>query len=114
MINSPVLETQQTLKRLGGETALLQILYAAYIEDTPHRLRELQDALTQKQLDTCGQLAHQIKGSSSTIGAHMVGEQAAALEKNCKTGNLDAARLQYQALQKAFDVVAQFLATTPK
>lgn len=57
------------LGMLGGDRASLLDLIAAFLEDTPHRLRDLRRALGSNDIDLLRHTAHTIRSTSQDFGA---------------------------------------------
>jgi HPt (histidine-containing phosphotransfer) domain-containing protein len=76
----PLLDQTSTLQRMDGDMELLSTLYSLYLQDIPPKLEKIAKALQENDAQTIKDLAHSIKGGSSTIGAEAMQEQARALE----------------------------------
>jgi len=113
MSTDQVLDMQaiETLRSLspddGGE--FVRELIAIYLQDTPQRLAEIDQALIKNDAVTLVRAAHSIKGSSGNFGANRLAQLAAEIEHQGKAGNL-AALVAPSALLKAdYALVAQAL-----
>ncbi|WP_027181350.1 Hpt domain-containing protein [Oleidesulfovibrio alaskensis] len=109
----PVLDTESTLQRLGGDASLLQILYAAYLEDTPQKLLALAAAVSTGNFKEAGHVAHTLKGSSATVGAAAMSDKAREMELACQQGNLREAESARHALEQLFSAVRKAILETP-
>lgn len=74
------LETKDTLARLGGDRELLGELYAAFAEDAPGKLKDLETALQAGDMDLVMKRAHSLKGSAAAVGANECRSLAMQLE----------------------------------
>lgn len=78
--DTPHLDKEESLARLGGDQELLLELYAAFSDDAPKKIRDLKTALEDRDYTQVTRRAHAIKGSAAAIGAVRVRDYAAALE----------------------------------
>ncbi len=92
----------------GGE--FLRELIEIYLQDTPLRLAELEDALSKGDIPTFTRAAHTIKGSSSNFGATQVTKLSHALEMQGKSSDLSASPESFLELKAEYARVAQTLA----
>jgi HPt (histidine-containing phosphotransfer) domain-containing protein len=77
---SPHLDVEEALARLGGDQELLQELYAAFADDAPKKIRDLKTALEDHDFSQVTKRAHAIKGSAAAIGATRTKVLAGLLE----------------------------------
>jgi len=80
----------ETLRELspddGGE--FVRELIGIYLQDTPQRVAEIEQALTTQDAAIVMRAAHSIKGSSGNFGANRLAQLAAEIEQQGKLGNL--------------------------
>lgn len=106
----------ETLRELspddGGE--FLRELIGIYLQDTPLRLAELDEALAKQDASTLGRAAHSIKGSSGNFGARNFAKVAEEIERQAKTGDLTATaplclqlKADYLRVAEALTAIAQ-------
>jgi HPt (histidine-containing phosphotransfer) domain-containing protein len=91
----------------GGE--FLRELIEIYLQDTPIRLAELEDALTKNDVPSFTRAAHTIKGSSSNFGATKLTKLAHGIEMQGKEGNPAASVAVCAQLKAEYALVAQAL-----
>jgi histidine phosphotransfer protein HptB len=96
----------------GG--AFLRELIEIYLQDTPNRLAELEQALASKDAPVFTRAAHTIKGSSSNFGAGRLSKLALEIELQGKTGNLPASADSCARLKAEYALVAQALTKVAK
>ena len=75
------------LKRVDGDRDLLKEITALFIEDTPHLLIELRDAIARGDGKVLERSAHTYKGSVGNFGARTAFEAAASLEQMGRNGD---------------------------
>ncbi len=90
MSDDPTIDMQAIdgLRELSPDADFLRELIEIYLQDTPQRIAELQDALNKKDIPVFTRAAHTIKGSSSNFGATKLTKLAHQLEMQGKSGNL--------------------------
>ena len=92
----------------GGE--FLRELIEIYLQDTPQRITEMEDALNKKDIPGFTRAAHTIKGSSSNFGATKLTKLAHELEMQGKGNTLAESPAFCAKLRAEFAEVAQILA----
>lgn len=87
----------------------LRELIEIYLQDTPQRIAEMEDALNKKDLPSFTRAAHTIKGSSSNFGAVKLTKLAHELEMQGKAENVAESPAYCLKLRTEFAEVAQVL-----
>ena len=85
-----VLEDAATLRRLGGDAALLQRLRASLAGAAGDMLQGIRDCLDRSDLAGAAGLVHQLKGSAASLGAEQLAQACARAEAVFKGGPGDA------------------------
>src|SRR5882724_4394683 len=86
-IDPEAIENLRALSPDDGDVFLKDII-GIFIEDTPARIAELRQALTEADGVRFTRAAHSIKGSSSNLGAIALRDIAADLEHKSRQGGL--------------------------
>lgn len=81
LAESPILQSQQALARIGGNTALLHKLCHRFIEGESDALDRVRLALHANQIEEVVRTVHTLKGLAGNIGAIQVMQDAAHLEQ---------------------------------
>jgi HPt (histidine-containing phosphotransfer) domain-containing protein len=86
----------------GGDSTLVARLVGLFLEDTPDRLRGLRQAFERQDDSAVRAVAHGLRGSSETFGAHEMVDHCSSLEH--MPAEWDAAGIQshLEALVEAF------------
>src|SRR4051812_21605853 len=90
-------------------TEFLRELIEIYLQDTPQRIAEMEDALSKKDLPAFTRAAHTIKGSSSNFGAGKLTKLAHELEMQGKSENVAESPASCAKLRAEFAAVGQVL-----
>ena len=85
----------------GGDSVVREIA-ALYLEDTPARLRELQDAAAAGHAESFIRAAHSLKGSSVSLGVSAMRAAAERLESAARSSGLPAGVAHLPALLDAW------------
>jgi histidine phosphotransfer protein HptB len=72
----------------GDQDEFLREITAIFLEDTPHRIAELEQSLVAGDVSKFTRAAHSIKGSSSNLGAMALRAVAEKLEHEGRTVGL--------------------------
>lgn len=93
------------LDELAGET--LGSLVALYFDEAHRQLSEIAGAIGRGAAPAVRETAHQLKGSSGTMGAAHVAQLAAQLEMSARAGDLAAAGALLLRLRTALPQTGQ-------
>ncbi|MEH6587074.1 MAG: ATP-binding protein [Halioglobus sp.] len=97
----PGINIADGLVRVGGNTSLYLSLLKSLCEDYGDATQRIEALLTNSDLDAAGQLAHKLRGIANNLGAFNLGESAAAIEANLKSGT----EVDSEALSQLRDAV---------
>src|SRR6266478_3209024 len=95
------LDESIALTRVGGDEELLCEVIGLFLDDYPHSLQKLREAVNAGDHSSVEQHAHSLKGSVSIFGAQEAVEAAFALEKQGRSGDLTAAPDSLNRLEQA-------------
>lgn len=90
-------------------TEFLRELIEIYLQDSPLRLAELDEALSKNDLPGLTRAAHTIKGSSSNFGATRLTKIAHDIEMLGKAGSVSEVAPLISNLKAEYELVAQAL-----
>lgn len=85
-----------------GDIAFQRELLMDYFEDLDQRLNKLEDFFENKELDKVIKEVHTIKGSSFSLGANKIGEEALGIELSGKSNDWESIGQRLQSLKVAF------------
>jgi HPt (histidine-containing phosphotransfer) domain-containing protein len=85
------LDESVALSRVGGDVELLREVVGLFLDDYPHSLEMIREAVARGDQSSLERHAHSLKGSVSTFGAQEAYEAAQELEKQGRTGDLASA-----------------------
>ncbi len=112
----PAAGRERAIELLGGDHALLARMELIYLRDTGADLQALAAAVAAGDLDSARRLAHQLKGTSATIGADHASRLARETEAAAKAGEggLLAARAAELAgvVRRVLDGIVEAFAKT--
>lgn len=95
------LDESIALTRVGGDEELLGEVIGLFLDDYPHSLQRLREAVNAGDASSVEQYAHSLKGSVSIFGAQEAVEAAFSLEKQGRSGDLTAAPDGLKRLEQA-------------
>jgi len=103
-------ETIASIRALAGDGGddFLREIIGIFLEDTPLRVTELEDALRAGDTPKFARAAHSIKGSSSNVGALLLRSEAEAVEKHAQE-SLAGAQPAVDRLKAEFERAKQAL-----
>jgi HPt (histidine-containing phosphotransfer) domain-containing protein len=88
---------------LGGDRELFVELTHVFKEECPRAIEEIRRAMGAQDARTLERHAHNLKGSSASLGAAAVSLAAGALEDCARSGNLKQADDLFKALEQELD-----------
>lgn len=99
------------LRAIGqpGEPSLLAEMIDLYIEDGVERLSAVREAMGAGDGNGLAEAAHALKGSSSNFGAHLLQRLCRELVLLGRTGHVDRAAAQIDAVEREFHRVREAL-----
>jgi PAS domain S-box-containing protein len=86
----PVLDYADIVSRLGNDPELAAQLALTLHEDLPIQISRLEEAVSRRQTELAGDLAHRIKGATGSVGGRALHDVAAIMESAGKAGDLVA------------------------
>jgi PAS domain S-box-containing protein len=95
------LDESIALTRVGGDAELLCEVIGLFLDDYPHSLEKIREAVAAGDPSGVEQHAHSLKGSVSIFGAKETFEAAFSLEKQGRSGDLTAAADGLNRLEQA-------------
>lgn len=90
------------LERLGGDEALMGDLLEIFLDDTPHQISALYEAVENNRAEDIRLQAHTIKGSAANIGAPALKEAALNMENSGRDGDTSNAVSLFLAVKKEY------------
>jgi PAS domain S-box-containing protein len=95
------LDESLAMSRVGGDMELLKEVIGLFLDDYPSTLEKIKGAVEARNASALEHTAHSLKGSVSTFGAQRAFEAAFALEKQGRSGDLQAATAGLTELEQA-------------
>ncbi len=99
-----------------GDDSFQREVLSSYIEDVNLRFKRMESFLNAGELEKLVAEAHTIKGSSYSIGAKKMGEEALAVEISAKHSDYESAHERFnklkQALEETKEILSDFLQDT--
>ncbi|WP_207262937.1 ATP-binding protein [Desulfovibrio sp. Huiquan2017] len=103
-------DRESALDMLGGKTDLLARMDEIFLRDVPGELKELADHFARRDWNNAKRMAHSIKSSARTVGAHRLGAIAEQMEYLCRQQDAASAEKELKILeadvQSALDYVS--------
>ncbi|MDD5677427.1 MAG: ABC transporter substrate-binding protein [Kiritimatiellae bacterium] len=94
---------------LSGDNALIRKVINIYLQETPAKMRELEQAVKNQQGHAAAQLAHNIKGSAANVGANQFRAIVVKVEAACKAENWPEAETLVLRLNRQFAILERAL-----
>ncbi|WP_320045568.1 response regulator [uncultured Desulfobacter sp.] len=96
---SAVFDREQSVASVGGDMDLLREIADLFVENAPHMMVEIKNAIDQRNAYRLNRAAHLLKGSVGNFGACPVFESALKLEMLGKQNSLDGVDTIFNGLE---------------
>ncbi|MBK4732272.1 Hpt domain-containing protein [Oxynema sp. CENA135] len=93
----------------GGDLEFQREILEAFLEDSRETLVRVRQSWQTQDAGAIADGAHQIKGSSSNVGASSIQKIALELERQAKQGNLSDTLAAIEGLEEQLDGVSLFI-----
>ncbi|MBX7131954.1 MAG: PAS domain-containing protein [Fimbriimonadaceae bacterium] len=97
------LDASRLAEVCGDDPEFLSAVLSEYVADGAKNLRALRDALELTDVDKALTILHRLKGSSRTVGAIEVAENAASIEAAVHANGLSALELEIDRLEQVWE-----------
>lgn len=101
VIDPQAIESLRALNPDDNDEFLREIVNI-YLEDTPLRIKELDESFVAKDIGKFTRAAHSIKGSSSNLGATIVRNVAEKIEHDSRAAGLEGAHALIAQLKQEY------------
>ena len=105
----PILDHQvlNSLRRLAGAKAktFLAEIISQYLEDSPQKLQEIQQAIDNNDTQALRQASHSLRSSSANLGAVTIADLCKQLENLARSGTTQGASATMEQLAKEYPQV---------
>lgn len=108
VIDSAAIDTLAAINPDDGGEFVREILQI-FLEDTPARIGDLEEALRSGDNAKFVRAAHSIKGSASNVGALLLREIAEQLEQHSRDVGIDDVDLLMQELRSRYQLTAEHI-----
>jgi two-component system, sensor histidine kinase and response regulator len=107
----PAFDAHEAIDRYDGDLDVLKMIVDSFLDDTPHALNEIANAIDSGDTAAAGARSHSLKGGASYIGAKQMQASALALETAGKAGDLNASGKSLRVLKDDFERFKNDIAT---
>jgi CheY-like chemotaxis protein len=107
---SPIIDREELLARVDGDTALLQDMVSLFLADLPRTLTAIREAVESEDAERLHKLAHSLKGSVINFSAHATTRAVVRLETMAREGDLGQAPPALKELEAAVEQLLPELA----
>ena len=111
--DSGVFDRAALLRRLEGDTALLDEVLQMFLDDSASMLEKLRRAAAERDLKALLFSAHALKGSAANICASRIHAAAAKLEMMAREDRLVDVEAQVSAIEAEFDGFSRLFSVKP-
>jgi HPt (histidine-containing phosphotransfer) domain-containing protein len=111
MAGNEHIDRQKALGWLEGDERMLEKVKAIFTKNVPSQVATLKGVIEAGDAAAAERLAHTIMGSSAMMGATVMSEHAARIEKSAINGDMASARLQYEEFVAEYWTVMEMLSS---
>jgi CheY-like chemotaxis protein len=91
--------SDQVLARMSGDRQLLNEISRLFLEDAPHHLERIRQAILARDAESLRRAVHSLKGAAANFAAQGVVSAARALEESGRAGDFERADAGWHAIQ---------------
>ncbi|MDD5295614.1 MAG: response regulator [Rhodocyclaceae bacterium] len=107
--SAKVYDRARLLDNLGGDMELLYQIAGMFLDDYPASLESVNQAVAAGDRDKLYSAAHSVKGMVSNFGAELAVAAAVAVEKRCRSGDMEGIAILAHGLADAVEELAEAL-----
>jgi PAS domain S-box-containing protein len=104
----PPVDVEAALSNCAGDRELLKIVVETFLEQAPLQIQSLREGLSSRDWATLARLAHNLKGSSATLGATRVRSIAVELEQAAEQSDETRAAALVESLESQIEPLRTF------
>jgi HPt (histidine-containing phosphotransfer) domain-containing protein len=93
------------LQAVNGDQDLLKQIFAAFLEECPILVKNIDTSLSKGDAKACQMAAHTLKGAVRTFGAENASRLAAEVEAAGKAGSISTAQGLWPELAKEIEAI---------
>jgi signal transduction histidine kinase/CheY-like chemotaxis protein len=108
---TPVFDKAGLMARLMGDEDLAKKLVLIFLQDIPRQLDALRGYLEAGNAPDAARQSHSLKGASASVGGEALRAVAFEIEKDCNSGDLDAARARLAELEVQFAALKEAMSS---
>lgn len=97
-----VWDKQALLKRSMGKESLFNAIVSLFLQDMPNRVKDLTEAVENKELDKIRQLSHTIKGVAANLSGGKVQAASAVIEEAAKKNDFECIEITLPQLLQVY------------
>jgi len=107
-----VFDRADLLARLGGDESMLRAIAGVFLDDAPHQLRSLRDAVRSADPEAVRFRAHGLKGAAANLSAEPLRRAALALEQAGSSGDVGGISGLFSAVERELERLCECLRNT--
>lgn len=105
MANKEIFNREEYLNRVMNNPAIAVKIAAAFLDDVPKRMTDLEDSLKQGDQQNSTVRSHGLKGAALNLGAENLHLIAKEMEDYCNLGDLNSASAKLPDLTQALEAL---------
>ncbi|MCF7927881.1 MAG: Hpt domain-containing protein [Spirochaetales bacterium] len=102
--NLPVLDREAALRSVDMDQEFLEEINTVFLEELPERVKNIQVAVQDEDIEALAKIAHGIRSAAATIGAMRLSQTAEFLETACRENVKTRVALQKRILEELRNV----------
>ncbi|MCA9664568.1 MAG: response regulator [Myxococcales bacterium] len=106
----PTIDLSKLAALRGNDPSGLERLIGLFLEDTPQRIRDVEQALSRGDMKACAEAAHTLKGSTAYFGAARMKTLCANVEARARADDPEGVRTKLDELVREMAEVERALA----
>jgi len=94
-----------SLRDLEDGVTIVQLVVREFLQETPERLKVLEDAIVQEDPVAIARASHSLRGMCGALGARTLGTTAGRIEEAAREGRLEPCHAELARMKREYEVV---------
>ncbi|WP_321430679.1 PAS domain S-box protein [uncultured Methanolobus sp.] len=104
-----IFDSHSFMENIMNDVTAARKIIGIFLENAPHYLNELKEAVNKKEVESVIQNAHSLKGSSACVGGMALSDVSSKIETLASSGEMDAVLKMLPELENNYELLIQEL-----
>jgi CheY-like chemotaxis protein len=100
-----IFDSHSFMENIMNDVTAARKIIGIFLENAPHHLNELKEAVNKKEVESIIQNAHSLKGSSASVGGMALSDVSGKIETLAGSGEMDAVLKMLPELENNYELL---------